>query len=248
MVLCPKCGFDNQLGRMFCHKCGVKLELNDVRPPRSKGRARWGRQGWSADRVIGLAIRLLILAVAVFVIVLALQVPPAPEIKPTDKDSLGIGRKRRELERMIQQKKAGTIALSEAEINSCIGQIISEPNNRSLGIEPTTLKIELGDGDVTVVMIGKIRFGESFEKRVALRYMGVPTIEENRFVFKPTGGNIGRLAIHPKILHFTGLLDRYYAQLFHSLSSDRELLGNLAAISVDPKRGVELKFDPAERR
>jgi hypothetical protein len=78
--------------------------------------------------------------------------------------------------------------------------------------------------------------------------MGVPAIEGDRFVFQPTGGYIGRLPIHPKILRDTGLLDRYYAQLFNSLSGDRELLGSLTAISVDPKGGVELKYDPAPRK
>jgi hypothetical protein len=77
--------------------------------------------------------------------------------------------------------------------------------------------------------------------------MGVPTIEEDHFVFKSTGGYVGRLPIHPKMLHDTGLLDRYYAELFRGLSSDRELLSNLTSISVDPVDGVELKYDPASR-
>ena len=230
---------------MFCHKCGTKLDLNEVRPPRTSGKERRWKQNWSVKRVIGLAIRLVILAGLILLIALILQVPPAGEVKWTDKDGLEIGRKRLELERMIQQNKAGTITLSEAEINSYIGQITSESTNCDLTVEPITVQAELGRGDVTVVVIGKMKFGKAFEKLVEFRYMGVPTIEGDRFAFQPTGGDIGRLPIHPKV--FTGLLDHYYAQLFHSLSGDRELLSNLAAISVDPKRGVELKYDPVPR-
>jgi hypothetical protein len=231
---------------MFCHKCGMKLDLNEVRPPRASGKERRWKQKWSVKRVIELTIRLVILAALIVPIALILQVPPAGEVKWTDKDGEGIGLKRVGLERMIQQNKAGTITLSEAEINSYIGQITSESTNCDLMVEPTTVQVELGQGDVTVVVIGKIKFGKSFEKLVEFRYTGVPTIKGDRFVFQPTGGDIGRLPIHPKIL--TGLLDRYYAQLFRSLSGDRELLGSLAAISVDPKRGVELKYDPVPRR
>ena len=78
--------------------------------------------------------------------------------------------------------------------------------------------------------------------------MGVPAVEGDRFVFQPTGGYIGRMPIHPKILRETGLFDRYFAQLFHGLDGDRELLGELAAITVDPQRGVELKYDTVPRK
>ena len=248
MVLCPKCGFDNELGRIFCHKCGTKLDLHEVRPMRASGKERWGKQNWSVKRVIGLVIRLAILAGVVLAIALILQVPPAREIKWTDGDARGIDRKRLELERMIQQQKAGTITLSGAEIDAYIGQMTFEAASSRLDIEPATVQIELGHGDVTVVVVGKIKFGKVLEKLVAFRYTGVPTIEGGRFVFQPTGGDIGRMPIHPIILHSTGFLGRYYAALFRDLSNDRELLNTLAAISVDPQRGVELKYDPVARR
>jgi hypothetical protein len=233
---------------MFCHKCGVKLELDNVRPPRVAGKTRGGRLGKSILDLVGLAIRILVFVGLALAIILLLQVPTPREIKPSDIEVAKSYTKRLELTRIIQQKKAGTITLSEAEINSCIAQVTSDRNNLHLNIQPMTVQIELGQGDVAVVVVGKIKFGTLFEKWVAFRYMGVPTIEGNRFVFHATGGYIGRLPIHPKILEYTGLLDRYYAQVFRSLSADRELLNNLAAISVNPNNGVELKYDPAQHR
>ncbi len=232
---------------MFCHKCGVKLKLDNLRPKPAAGKTRGGRLGKSILDLVGLAIRILVFVGLALAIVLLLQVPTPREIKPSNIEVAKSYTKRSELTRIIQQKKAGTITLSEAEINYCIAQITSDTNNLHLTIQPTTVQIELGQGDVTVVVVGKIKFG-IFEKWVAFRYMGVPTIEGNRFVFHATGGYIGRLPIHPKILEYTGLLNRCYAQVFRGLSADRELLNNLTAISVDPKSGVELKHDSARRR
>ncbi len=246
MVSCPKCGYSNELGRIFCHKCGVKLDLEEVRPPAARGVQARG-PGWSAKRIVGLAVRLVVLVGVVVMVALVLQVPPSGESNPGKRDVQGIEYKRLELERMIQQKKAGTIMLSDGEINSYIEQIITAPGARNLILVPTTVQVELGNGDVKVVVIGEVKFGESLKKQLAFSYIGLPMIEGNRFIFRPTGGSIGRLPIHPIILRYTGLLDRYYAQLFGSLSGDRELLNALASISVDSKRGVELKYDPTSR-
>jgi hypothetical protein len=231
---------------MFCHKCGVKLKLDNVHPPRA-GETQGGILGKSILGLVGLAIRILVVVGLVLAIILLLQVPITREIKPSDMEVSKSYTKRAALMRMIQQNKAGTITLSEGEINACIAQVASDTNNLHRIIQPTTIQIELGRGDVTVVVDGKIKLG-TFEKGVAFRYSGVPTIKGDRFIFRVTGGYIGRLPIQPKILDYTGLLDSYYAQLFRSLSADRELLGNLTAISVDPNRGVELKYDPAQRR
>ena len=247
MIQCPKCGNNNELGAMFCHKCGVKLELDNLRPPPAASKTRGERLGKSILDLVGLAFRILVFVGLALAIILLLQVPASREIKPSGMEISKSYTKRAELTRIIQQKKAGTITLSEGEINSCIAQVTSDTNNLHLTIQPTTVQIELGQGDVTVVMVGKIKFG-TFEKGVAFRYIGMPTIEGNRFVFHATGGYIGRLPIHPKILVYTGLLDGYYAQVFRSLSADRELLNNLTAISVDPKSGVKLKHDLAQRR
>jgi len=222
--------------------------LNEVRPPPSTGKERRAKQSWSTKRIIGLVVRLAILLVVLMLVALVLQVPLVSGVKWTDRDSIGIDRKRLELERMIQQKRACAITLSEAEINSYVGQIPSGLAGHDLVVEPTTVRVELGQGDVTVIVIGKIKFGKSFEKLTGFRYTGVPTIKGDRFVFEPVSGEIGRLPIHPKILHYTSLLSRYYAQLFRGMSGDRELLGGVSTISVDPKRGVELKYNPVTRR
>ena len=103
---------------------------------------------------------------------------------------------------------------------------------------PTRLQIELGDGVVTAIFIGKINFGGSVEKQIYLSYTGVPTTEGGHFVFKCVGGSLGSLPIHPWILEKTGVFDRYYARVFTKLGEEKQVLDSLASISVTPKEAV----------
>ena len=40
MLICPKCGNDNELGRIFCHQCGDRLDLSSIKPPSVAERKR----------------------------------------------------------------------------------------------------------------------------------------------------------------------------------------------------------------
>ena len=38
--VCPKCNYDNELGRIFCHSCGAKLDLTKIKPPTEGAKMR----------------------------------------------------------------------------------------------------------------------------------------------------------------------------------------------------------------
>src|SRR5271170_5291806 len=88
---------------------------------------------------------------------------------------------------------------------------------KGVSVVPTKLQVELGDGFVTAILISKVHLGGSFEKQLYLTYSGVPTMEGGHLVFKPIGGAIGSLSIHPLILEKTGIFDQIYGKLFGSL-------------------------------
>ena len=240
MVICQKCGYDNELGRIFCHSCGTKLDLSEIKSPSQGGKSlKKKKAGGGAGKTIVRIINFVILAVAIASIYLAVQVPTLRPITTTNEDSLSADKKRFALDDLLLQKAPRTISVSEAELNAFVEMLgFQKGAPKILEVVPTRLQLELGDGVVTAIFIGKINFGGSVEKQIYLSYTGVPTIEGGQFVFKRVGGALGGLPINPWLLEKTGLFDRYYAKVFGNLGQEKQVLDSLASISVTPKEAV----------
>jgi len=81
MLTCSKCGYDNELGRIFCHSCGAKLDLSNIKSP-SQGGAKLKRKGGTGGKLVGRTIVILILVALIAVIYLAAQVPASARSAP----------------------------------------------------------------------------------------------------------------------------------------------------------------------
>jgi hypothetical protein len=243
MVICSKCGYDNELGRIFCHSCGAKLNLSEIKSPSQGGKdltKKKKRKAGMLKRTIGVLILVGIAAV----IFLALQVPALRPISTLSEDLTSVDKKRFELDGLNLSTGPRTIAISETELNAFIDTLgLQKSEAKAPSIIPSKLQIELGNGYVTAIYISKIHLGNSFDKQVCLTYSGALAVEAGRFVFKPTGGAIGSLPIHPWILEKTGIFDRCYAKLFGNLDQEKQMLNSLTSVSVTPKE-VLLKYQP----
>jgi hypothetical protein len=244
MVICSKCGYDNELGRIFCHSCGAKLNLSEIKSPSQGGKDLTKKKKSRAGVMFVRFIQIVILLAIVATIFLALQMPVLRPISTTSEDLTSIDKKRFELDGLNLSKTPRTIAISETELNAFIDTLgVQKGEAKGPSIIPSKLQVELGDGFVTAIYIGKIHLGASFEKQLYLTYSGVPVVEGGHFFFKPTGGAVGSLPVHPWILEKTGLFDRYYGKLFGNLGQEEQMLDALASVSVTPKE-VLLKYQP----
>jgi hypothetical protein len=244
MVICQKCGYDNELGRIFCHSCGTKLNLSEIKSPSQGGKSLAKKKASSAGKTFGRIINIAILVAVIAVLYLAMQVPSLRPISTSNEDLNSSDKKRFELDDLVTQKQPRTISVTEGELNSFIDTLgFARQEARNLEVIPTKLQIELGDGVVTAIFIGKIHFGGSVEKRIYMSYTGVPTIEGGHFVFKRVGGALGSLPMAPWLLEKTGWFDRYYAKVFANLDREKQVLDSLASISVTPKEAV-LTYQP----
>ena len=239
MVICQKCGYDNELGRIFCHSCGTKLNLSEIKSPSQGGKSLKKKKAGGVGRTIGRIIYGAILLVVAAAIYLAIQVPGLRPISTSNEDLNSADKKRFELDDLLTQKTPRTISVTEGELNSFIDTLgFAKQGARNLEVIPTKLQLELGDGVVTAIFIGKVHFGGSVEKQIYLSYTGVPTVEGGHFVFKRVGGALGSLPITPWLLETTGLFDRCYARIFANLDQEKHVLDSLASISVTPKEAV----------
>lgn len=245
MVICQKCGYDNELGRIFCHSCGAKLDLTEIKSPSQGGKSlAKKKRGTPAGKIIRRTINIAILVIVVAVIFLALQVPSVRPINTSSDDLISADKKRFALDDLAVQKKPQSISVTEAELNASIDALgFQKTEGKPLEVVPIRLQMELGDGVVTAIFIGKIHFGGSVDKQLYLSYTGVPTVEAGHFVFKPVRGALGSLPISPWVLEKTGLFDRYYAKVFSNQGHEKQVLDSLSSISVTPNEAV-LNYQP----
>src|SRR5579859_941924 len=185
MVICQKCGYDNELGRIFCHSCGTKLNLSEIKSPSQGGKSlAKKKQGTGAGKIISRVIYLAILVAVIAAVCLALQVPSVRPISTANDDLTSSDKKRFELNDLVAQKQSKTITVSEAELNAFIETLGFQKSDGGIfDLTPTKLQLELGDGVVTAIFLGKLHLGGSVDKQVYLSYTGVPTIEGGQFVF-----------------------------------------------------------------
>src|SRR5580704_13545867 len=109
MVICSKCGYDNELGRIFCHSCGAKLNLSEIKSPSQGGKSLAKKSaGTPAGRIVKRAINVVILVAIIAVFYLAAQVPPVRPISTANEDLNSADKKRMELDDLATQKQPQT--------------------------------------------------------------------------------------------------------------------------------------------
>ena len=238
MLVCPKCSFDNELGRIFCHQCGAKLDLDKIKPTSGPGRIvrRKRRGGWK--RVVGWIIEGGLMAAIVWCLYLITRTPEVQPVKSINAEVLAADNKRIALERAIYQSRPSPtglqLRLTPAELDTYLNSKgWDKPPDHGFRIEPIALRVELHDGVVTLKYLGTAKWGEGFAKKIFLSYTGLPSVKDGRFEFAPVAAAIGELPIHPSILRQTGFIQNQFQHLFAKLNDEKELLDHLNSILVE---------------
>jgi hypothetical protein len=247
MLICPKCGYSNELGRIFCHQCGAKLDLDKIKPT-SGGRVVRRKGLWSVKRILDRLVWVVILALLVWGIYSIGQVPDIQPVKFTNAALLAAENKRLDLEQLLLRRKRNgaefTMKLTAADLNVYLGSLgLEKRTNSGPAVVPITLQVELGDGTLKLNLLGIAKLGDALSKKIFISYTGVPTTENGRFEFRPVAAAIGQIPIHPKILQSTSLLQDYFGRLLSTLDHEKSLLDQLTSISV-ARDQIELKYQP----
>ncbi|MCG3149998.1 MAG: hypothetical protein PCFJNLEI_03465 [Verrucomicrobiae bacterium] len=233
MLQCPKCNYDNELGRIFCHSCGAKLDLSQIKPP-TEGAKRARRLKQGLARTIRLVVQLVIVALLILGIAMICL---TPEVKPFDASNaelVAVDVKHSELEKLAAGRKGGTVVVSEGELNTFLNSLtFDKPSGKGIEVSGEVLRTTLNDGALKVEFVGKIHFGGAFDKSLYLAYDCTPVIRDGKCEFLANGGWLGQLPLHPKILATTPFVKNYFGGLFGKLEDDKkQLLDPLTKITV----------------
>lgn len=184
MPLCPKCGSDNALGRIFCDSCGTKLDLTHMSSEEvAKSQARpWILRNKWVFSVAGGIIVLLLVFMAFW-----------PRREPIGELGTLVGgdrvREKIKALSMLGPGESVELEFAESDINGYIEYV----RGRSLG--PRDIRVEIGSGYIHVRMIKRIAqmrlFGYVYEPSVS--YDVVYVLSGNRLV--PYKASMGHLSL-----------------------------------------------------
>ncbi len=243
MLNCPKCGYNNELGRIFCHSCGTKLDLTQIKPPTEAAKMR-RRVKAGATRALRIAIESSIAAILVLVIVLMCLTPHVEPVKATNAELLAFETKRAEFDKMLAKRKGGQIVITESDLNVFLNSFTFEkPTGSGIEVTPKALRAKLKEGGVKIEFLGAMHFNGMFNKDLYIAYECKPVIEGEQCVFQPLGGWIGKMPLHPRLLVATSFVDNYFGHLFKDLSEDKKLIDQVTRIKVT-KETVTFEKDP----
>jgi hypothetical protein len=243
MIQCPKCSFDNELGRIFCHQCGAKLELDQIKAPTEGAKLR-RRVAGGVRKTVRTVIELVVAFGIIAFVVLVCLVPDVPELKPTNADLVGSDVKKRTLERLVAGKNPGSLEITQGELNTYVNALgFDRPKGAGMELAPVTLRLELGNGGVKAIYVGELRFGDSLHKQVYVAIAGTPSIVGGGFDFKTTGAWVGKLPLHPKLVELTGWPQSFLGHLFGRLEAEQDAIDKLSSITVTPGKAV-LTYEP----
>lgn len=241
MLPCPKCGHDNELGRIFCHGCGTKLDLSQIKAPGQGGRFGKGK-GLNLGKIFSMVIRLVIVAAVVWWVYLIIQVPKVSDITFGSADTASVLNKRDQLEAAVKQKTATEITVTEADVAAWGNQLkMQTAEGSGIRVAPSKIQIRFGEDTVTGIIIGNISIG-SWKKDLYIRYTGRPVIQGGHFTTTPVSGQIGEMPINLWVLNQTSFVQNYFSQLFGSLE-ERQLVDQLASVTATSGKAV-LKYQP----
>jgi len=244
MLKCNKCGFDNELGRIFCHQCGSKLDLSQIKPPSMGGAKIRRKKKMSPARFALFVIELALMVGLLWAVYLACQVPDMRPFKPTNAQLLSADDKRLVLEQMVQQNRAASVEVTAAELNAFIASMSFEKSKgSSMDVEPLALRADLGEGTVELSFLGELHAGDTVSKKIYISYTGTPTVADGAFEFDPISASVGALPIHPVLLEATPVVQNVFEKLFSRLQNERSVLDQLSSIEVHPDR-VVLTYKP----
>jgi hypothetical protein len=237
MLTCPKCSFDNELGRIFCHQCGTKLDLDQIKPAARGGPKIRRRGGWTPAKIARTAAEWIVVVLIIWVLWLALSVPQENAARPTNAELIAADSKRLDLVQLVERNRAGTIDVSETELNAFLSSLsFDKPKGTGIEVAPLGLRATLGDGWVQIAFWGELRMEKLVHKKLYISCTAVPTVEDGEFTVQPVAAYIGKLPLHPVLLNGTDLIQRYFRTLFGKLGYEKGLLDKLSSITIKPQQ------------
>ena len=242
MLLCPKCGYDNELGRIFCHQCGQKLDLDAIKPPSRGGKSLKKKSYTTLWVWLWRLVALAVVGAVGWVLYLIFQLPPVPAT-PSDAEIRAADKKWMALEKLTMKRKPDVIEVTPAELKAFLAGLQFEKKNIPWGIVPSQLWADPQAGGVNVSILGMMKFGGFFERQIYLSYTVAPKLGDGKLAFEPLEGTVGSLKWPLPVVKGLGFHQQIFGQVFGRLKMEQTTLAEFNAIELQKDR-IVFQFQP----
>lgn len=211
MIVCSRCGYENQLGHIFCTRCRAKLDFDHVSKRDLTRTKKSGGRKW---------LRIMLIVDLLIVVAIGLALWPLP-VKARGGTSADLQQARRKMALMERVGACPPQVFSESEVNACLAAAI-DINRKSGAFRMRSIKVAVKPNAILLSvaadwepMMGGVRIGPL---AVSYGMTGVPEMTPGGFHFAVSRGMMGHLPlpgplglmIAPQIrAHFKGLKQDY---------------------------------------
>lgn len=229
-VECSKCGYQNELGRVFCAHCGTKMDLRAMSAGELKDRREVDVAGMVRRILTPVVVILLLLVVA-----LALWPDRGPDVRFDKAGAIQVPMKAKAVRAAISYNQSAKLDLSEGELNGFL-----EERGRTRKLDRLVIDLKPGvfnlyavqswGPSTNVTWLAGIRMPFSMTVRGSFR-SGIMTLE---------GARVGHLPL-PGFAR--GAIVRFFADIFSDITREQRLVSSLKKVAIEETK-ADLMLGP----
>ena len=239
-IACSQCGHENDATRVFCQNCGARLENPEAEalaapapavmaPPPPGFRRKQRREGRNPFLVLLRALVLMVILGATLAAIIQMGRRPngLPPAKPGNEATAG--QLLQVLQTFSESPYVRTCDVTQDQANNYLAATVlpsEAPSQMSLQAQFRRAFVVLGQGDLRFVV------EQSFlGLPVFLHLVAFPQAAGEGTTMEVTGGGIGRMPLHPKILPW---LRNSLQPVVGSTSAATNVLRKARAVAISP--------------
>jgi hypothetical protein len=222
-IECSNCGFQNELGRVFCSSCGQKLNLNDTAMTDLNARREVDFGKWIRFLVMGL----LILSVGGLVGAILWPVKTPPVFFEAA-GSVQIPIKAKAARTALSYNREIKIDLTEGELNGFLAERAKSRKVGKLAIDLKTGMFDLYTGfdwspPKAITWLAKVKISVSMDMRAGFQ-AGVLIVERCRIGHLPLPGSSRNVVIE------------YFSSLFGDIIGEKRVVSSLKTVAIEESK------------
>ena len=239
-LACSDCRFENEIERVYCHKCGARLDRSAVasrelptpdpaKEAHQRVKAMFDGRGVKLRQAVMNFAKLLLGAVAV---ALVWEMSRAPELPPQKKTAELPAPIDMDLETMASYHRPPSLHYSQEEANAFLAKALKtrpELNHPLLDFRNATVEFAPGTARLTA---GRSLFGFTFYTSGKFE----PQLATGKLALAPVGGSIGHLPIHPRLMRYVGAF--LFGDIGQALNRERRLIERAGGVQLFEKQIV----------